>query len=1199
MKIKKVCSWLLVLVLIVSMFSGTVFADESEISADTQISEDEISADRQVSEDETEKIEADDLYVNEIYEDTDILLDEEPVEEDAPEDVTEEPEPEYNAPEVPEGESHSIFDMLFDAVNGTNDVIYAGRESQLTPEIAAGGTDESYVTTGTYHYTSNEDSNIQESDTFVFREDCFMRSSYSGCDHLLLLSAQASIASASRYGAEPDLYEKDPSDNGYNIKNMLKDMGFKDVETNKYYTVEKLENSAAVAVGHRKISAYGKDYTLLAIIPRSAGYKQEWTGNFTVDTGYTHAGFKAGRDEILRFVKQYINQHKISGNLKVWITGHSRGSALSNLLGGFFAGGGIQYFGDSVTITPEDVYCFAFATPTTIREGLSLAEALSVEGYRGGVYEDDTPGEPFISKAAGTVDPLDGIYGGIRNYPLDYDFISYLPMAEWGFTHYGSILDITEGLSADTMIEEMASINSFVYNKLKNGGDGREFKEKTFDPASLSLIDKEGGKSGTEGLAAHARRLVAGLLYSSGGTTQEYVDSGEQETLEAAAGVFGTLFCVLSEELPKHSSELITPALLGYLAYASKLLQEEGRATNDAEAVTIAVDEMIRFVTGQGPETASINSHLMTMFKYFTDHTDSELVKKLNTLINDLVPEMAAGMIKGTLEKYHTDPDKATLGEIILAFMKAAVYGADPDSAAYKEYGEDTPEKVRAAFYEMLNAVLGLLKSFMGIDIDPKVLGENGSGSFTGLVDAILPLIMNEKDEDGNVINKFTNLADTADAAFVKTIDKIMKDVYVVVDEQYTPAFKEMVRHQVEGVKKNITKGRETLFNVLLYTGSSFNTEANICNICSLVGNAKMIETAHYNETYVAWAKTAVLAGRETGSHYISHVGYEESPESPDEHYEYWLCHDGNGEKQYKDRGLSEEGVLMHTWGEPTYELSDDYGTMTATRVCKNNPEHKQTETAETSGKVTTPATCTEKGRTTYTAVFKASCFGTGEMTVENIPAKGHTYKTTETAATTTRNGSIVSTCEVCGHVETTVIPAIKKISLSKTSFAYNGSIQKPDVSVKDADGKTLKKDTDYTVKYRQLKSRLVGIYAVTVTFMNHYAGTKTLKYMIIRAKNKIRIKPTTKTIRYSKLRNKEQTFTLNASVKEKAETTFSAVAVSKKARGYISVSKDGKVTVKKGLKKGIYTLKVKVTAKQTANFKKTSVTKKIRIIVK
>ena len=49
-----------------------------------------------------------------------------------------------------------------------------------------------------------------------------------------------------------------------------------------------------------------------------------------------HAGFKAARDEVLRYAAKYMKDHGITGDLKVWIAGHSRGAATSNSLGGFF-----------------------------------------------------------------------------------------------------------------------------------------------------------------------------------------------------------------------------------------------------------------------------------------------------------------------------------------------------------------------------------------------------------------------------------------------------------------------------------------------------------------------------------------------------------------------------------------------------------------------------------------------------------------------------------------------------------------------------------------------------------------------------------------------------------------------------------------------------------------------------------------------
>lgn len=51
-------------------------------------------------------------------------------------------------------------------------------------------------------------------------------------------------------------------------------------------------------------------------------------------------------------------------------------------------------------------------------------------------------------------------------------------------------------------------------------------------------------------------------------------------------------------------------------------------------------------------------------------------------------------------------------------------------------------------------------------------------------------------------------------------------------------------------------------------------------------------------------------------------------------------------------------------------------------------------------------------------------------------------------------------------------------------------------MTVKDSKGKTLKKNTDYTVSYAKGR-KYVGKYAVKVTFKGNYSGTKTLYFTI------------------------------------------------------------------------------------------------------
>ena len=71
-----------------------------------------------------------------------------------------------------------------------------------------------------------------------------------------------------------------------------------------------------------------------------------------------------------------------------------------------------------------------------------------------------------------------------------------------------------------------------------------------------------------------------------------------------------------------------------------------------------------------------------------------------------------------------------------------------------------------------------------------------------------------------------------------------------------------------------------------------------------------------------------------------------------------------------------------HDWGETEYVWAEDYSSCTATRVCKNNAEHVETETAKADGVVTKPATEEEEGEIIYTAVFTNKDFGMREKAV-------------------------------------------------------------------------------------------------------------------------------------------------------------------------------------------------------------------------
>lgn len=113
------------------------------------------------------------------------------------------------------------------------------------------------------------------------------------------------------------------------------------------------------------------------------------------------------------------------------------------------------------------------------------------------------------------------------------------------------------------------------------------------------------------------------------------------------------------------------------------------------------------------------------------------------------------------------------------------------------------------------------------------------------------------------------------------------------------------------------------------------------------------------------------------------------------------------------------ELTVAHDWGEPTYEWNDDCTQVTAKRTCcrYDDEEHEETETAATTAKV--KRYCTEKGSTTYTAVFENPAFAKQTKTLKNIPAQGHKIKVrAKVAPTCTADGAEACwECTACGKL--------------------------------------------------------------------------------------------------------------------------------------------------------------------------------------
>ena len=109
-----------------------------------------------------------------------------------------------------------------------------------------------------------------------------------------------------------------------------------------------------------------------------------------------------------------------------------------------------------------------------------------------------------------------------------------------------------------------------------------------------------------------------------------------------------------------------------------------------------------------------------------------------------------------------------------------------------------------------------------------------------------------------------------------------------------------------------------------------------------------------------------------------------------------------------------------HDWNAPTYVWAADNSSVTASRDCRNDASHVETETVTTVVR-TVEAGCTAAGETTYTATFNNPAFATQTRTVAIDPlghVPGTPAKENEVYPTCTAAGGydLVTRCTVCGE---------------------------------------------------------------------------------------------------------------------------------------------------------------------------------------
>ena len=140
-----------------------------------------------------------------------------------------------------------------------------------------------------------------------------------------------------------------------------------------------------------------------------------------------------------------------------------------------------------------------------------------------------------------------------------------------------------------------------------------------------------------------------------------------------------------------------------------------------------------------------------------------------------------------------------------------------------------------------------------------------------------------------------------------------------------------------------------------------------------------------------------------------------------------------------------------------------------------------------------------------------------------------------------------------------------------------------------------LTENVDYTLEY--FNNINVGTGVIAITGLGNYEGVKVCTFIIRKAPNALSVKAKKKTVKLSAVKKKAQVV-----APLKVTGANGAVAYRKVANGsapQLKVNKKtGKVTVKKGTKKGTYVIKIKVTASGNANHLSASKVVKVKVAV-
>ncbi len=244
---------------------------------------------------------------------------------------------------------------------------------------------------------------------YVYSDSYFKNSATQYNSSLATMSLCLELSAFANKGSSGTDYKNQSQ----NVKKLLKDIGFKNIEVNIDFEKKPTLKTIGVATANKQIYIDGRKYTLIPIVVRGGGYEAEWANNMLIGSVGNHRGFDDAARVVKNFVDDYINNtEEIEKNIKFWIVGYSRGGAVAGLVGKLYndycnvydCAEILDVYNKNINISQDDIYTYTFEAPM---------------GY-----------SDVISNKCGK-------YYNIHNIINDDDFVTKLALSEWGFVRPG------------------------------------------------------------------------------------------------------------------------------------------------------------------------------------------------------------------------------------------------------------------------------------------------------------------------------------------------------------------------------------------------------------------------------------------------------------------------------------------------------------------------------------------------------------------------------------------------------------------------------------------------------------------------------------------------------------------------------------------------------------------------------------------